>query len=462
MTSPLDFLSRPSAAPSSSRRLPAWLLPVSILTGFGLLFGALFRDRLLPAPAVTVAPVLATSDAPALVSRNDAVPAAAAPLFQASGWVEPEPYPVKASALIDGVVATVHVLEGEDVEKDQLLVSLVDEDARLALAAAEARQQLLLSARTAHLSAIEGAKRKHAAAQAETVAAKTRVAEADDQKRRLDRLVVSQAVSEADAISARLRLEREQSGHLAAQAREAELAAEVERMVLETAVKESEITQADVMVEQARLALARTQIRSPIQGRVLRLLAAPGDKKMLGMDPPDSSTVCILYEPDRLQVRVDVPLADAAGLFVGQQTRIHTSLLSSAVFQGEVIRVAGEADLQRNTLQAKVRLLRPADQLRPEMLCRVEFFGEAGPSASGPAAATALALWLPTEALRKDKVWVCDPDSKRLTLRSVVTAGETRDQHVRVMEGLRPGEWVVLTPGDWQKGQRVHPKMTTP
>lgn len=432
---------------------------MGILAGFGLLFAGLYRDRLLPAPAVEVALVLATNDAASPARQAEA---GGASLFQASGWIEPEPYAVKASALIDGVVAAVHVLEGQDVEKGQPLVSLVDADAKLALAAAEGRQRLLVSSRAAHLSAIEATRKKRDAALSETVAAKAMQAEADDQLARLDRLVKSGAVSESETVSAHFRLQREKSLSQAAQAREAELAAEVQRLELETQVREDDIALAAVAVDQARLTLERTRIQSPLKGRVLRLTAAPGDKKMLSMDHPDSSTVCVLYEPDKLQVRVDVPLADAAKLHTGQRAKIHTSLLSGQVFDGEVTRLTGEADLQRNTLQAKVRLIDPVDQLRPEMLCRVEFLGADHSPATGATSRASLALWIPSAAVHGDTVWVCDPETKRLSKRAVQTTGEKKDDHLRVAEGLRPGEQVVLTPGDWRDGQRVHPQPATP
>ncbi len=462
MATSLDFLSRPESTAPPARRLPAWLLPVGILTGFGLLFAGLFRDRLLPAPTVEVAPVLVTHDA-ASATRQAGVPdSGGALLFQASGWVEPEPYAVRASALIDGVVAAVHVLEGQEVEKGQLLVSLVGDDAKLALAAAEQRHRMLVSARAAHLAAIEAIARRHEAAKAEVAAAKAIEAEADDQLARLSRLVESRAVAHGEFISARFRLQREKSLYQASHAKEAELAAEARRMALETNTKDDEIALAMVAVDQARLNLERTRIHAPLQGRVLRLTAAPGNKKMLSMEHPDSSTVCVLYEPDKLQVRVDVPLADAAGLQVGQKARIHTSLLSGRVFDGEVIRITGEADLQRNTLQAKVRLLNPADQLRPEMLCRVEFLGTGGSPAGGPGSTAPLVLWIPSQALREGSVWVCHPDTTRLARRTVLATNDTRDNHIRITEGLRPGEQVVLTPGDWHEGQRVHPQTIAP
>jgi hypothetical protein len=77
---------------------------------------------------------------------------------------------------------------------------------------------------------------------------------------------------------------------------------------------------------------------------ILRLLAVPGDKRMLAMDHPDSSTIAILYQPDHLQARIDVPLADAVGLVVGQRVRVRSNLLPDRLFRGTVTRIVGEAE----------------------------------------------------------------------------------------------------------------------
>jgi RND family efflux transporter MFP subunit len=265
------------------------------------------------------------------------------------------------------------------------------------------------------------------------------------------------AISESDIVTARLRYERERSLHLAAQAEAAELEAEINRVNLETKAKQDGIEAAWIAVQQAKLTLERTRIPAPITGRVLRLNASPGQKKMLQMDEAESSTIATLYDPAKLQVRVDVPLADAANLSVGQKAEIRCGLLPDKVFKGEVSRITGEADLQRNTLQAKVRILDPIDQLRPEMLCRVEFMGDA--SLPGQPAGS-LATWVPQEAVADGAVWVCDPESKRVAKRSVQASSEIRDGMVRISDGLKPGEHVILSPQGLDEGQRVDPKPT--
>ena len=455
-TPSLNSLSRPAAGLPPVRRIPAWAIPLAIAAGFAVLFLALFRDRLLPASEVDVALVLATtSDTNA---AKTAGPSAGGLLFQASGWIEPDPLPTKATALIDGVIAAVHVLEGQRVSKGDPLATLVDADARLALSAAVEKHRTLSAARDAHVAAIASSRKRHASALATEKAALTLQEEAADQHSRLSGMRKG-SVPESDVVSARLRLDRERLQSTAAEADSGVAEAEIARMELETKVREAEVSAAAVEVDQAKLALERTRIVSPLDGRVLRLLAAPGQKKRLGMDDPDSSTIAILYQPEKLQVRVDVPLADAAGLSVGQQAKIRCSLLPDRVFTGEVTRITGEADVQRNTLQAKVRIIDPIDQLRPEMLCRVEFLGSA--TVAG-AAAGSLALWIPQTALAENSAWVCDPESQRVVKRGVQATSETRDGFIRISEGLRPGEHVILSPQNLSDGQRVKPTLKQP
>jgi multidrug efflux pump subunit AcrA (membrane-fusion protein) len=243
-----------------------------------------------------------------------------------------------------------------------------------------------------------------------------------------------------------------------------EIEAEIARLELETEVKRHEIDTAAIEVEMAKLELERTRILSPMDGRVLRLLAIPGQKRMLGSDQEDSTTIAILYDPEKLQARVDVPLADAAGLQVGQPVRILCGLMPDHVFKGEVSRIVGEADLQRNTLQAKVRILDPVDALRPEMLCRAEFLAtpKTGNTGANTSSAASLSTWVPEAAILDGSTWFCDPRTKRVAPRPVESTADVRDGYRRVTGTLRPGEWVVIAPQDLREGQRVNPSLIEP
>jgi len=456
-------------APARGRRIPAWLLPLALLLGFALLFAILFRDRLLPAREVEVAPVLAiqkggppgeTAADPSPGPRSQA--AAGAMRFQASGWIEPDPYPIKATALVDGVVDEVHVLEGQRVAKGDLVATLIAEDFELRLAAAESEQARRQSAREAHCAGITRTIEQLKGQQAQQTAAE---AIRDSSRERLERVRnAGRGVPEIEIIEARENLRRVEALVLAAEAKVMETAARLNEMAFETVSMEENIAAAGIAADEARLALERTRIRAPIDGRIMRLLAAPGQKRMLGMDDPDSSTVAILYDPGRLQVRAEVQLADAGGLAVGQPARIRTKFLPDHEFHGTVTRIVGEADTNAVTLQAKVAIHDPVDVLRPEMLCSVEFLAPArGEGASMPGSdGGPLALWVPAGAIENGRVWVVDPDRHRVSPRQVETLGPEQDGRLPVGGDLRPGERVVLSPGQLQPDQRVDPKPLTP
>lgn len=442
------------------RRAPAWILPVLVAFGFILLFLILFRDRLLPAPRFEVVPVKVTRQESAAPEAQSAGSAAGGKvLFQASGWIEADPLPWRATALTDGVIAAVHVLEGQTVEKGDLLATLIDDDARLALEAARENHRKLDAARQTHLASIATARRKHEASCAAASATITLQEEATDQHQRFTRLRGG-SIPESEVVSARLRVDRERLLRLAAEAEQNAALAEITRLETENRVRDAEAAAAAIVVKQAELDLERTRIVAPVAGRILRLLAAPGQKKRLDMDDPDSATVAIIYQPEKLQVRVDVPLADAAGLAPGQSARIHCSLLPDRVFRGEVTRTGGEADIQRNTLQAKVRLLDPIPELRPDMLCRVEF--TARPAKGGAPQSGGVSLWIPESAVNEGTVWVCDPESKRVRRRQVQIGTGLLDGHRQILAGLLPGEHVVLAARNLRDGQRIRPNPTHP
>jgi multidrug efflux pump subunit AcrA (membrane-fusion protein) len=462
----LDALSRPRVAEAAPppRRWPAWLIPATIALGFALLFLMLFRDRLLPARNVQVALVLATTESN--TTTADATPQAQSadgPMaFQASGWVEPDPHATKATALIDGVVKQIHVLEGQKVAKGQPLADLIDDDHQLALRAAEQTLAMRRAELVEHRATILSAQSALSSAMARARSAEASLVEANDRARRMETLPKG-TVSEADIVLAQSRRDAARADVEEAEADGKQAESEIAALESRTAVLESTVKSAEVDVSIAQLALDRTKIVSPIDGRVLRLLAAPGQKKRLGMDDADSSTIAILYDPAHVQVRVDVPLADAAGLQVGQLARVHCSLLPDTVFSGVVTRITGEADVQRNTLQAKVRIENPSDQLRPEMLCRVEFLHAAQAPTSGTAKViSSLSTWIPTDALEENAAWICDPDTKRVNRRAVSPTAETKDGFRRIAEGLKPGEWVVLSPAGLSDGQRVNPERKNP
>lgn len=418
-------------------RLRAHWLMLAVVT---LLIGAATAwpaaDALRPVRSVHVSAVLpgaVTLSADAALSD---VPAARRTV-QAPGWIEPDPFPTAVTALADGVVARVLVLAGQSVEAGQVVAELVRDDAELAarrsaalLAAARAEaasaNATLVAAQTDWDQPVERDRRVavSAAMRDEAQAAlarhpdRVRVAEAElarwrEELELLDGARDRGAATERERIVAQYRVAALAAGLDALRAERPELQARVDRHAAEAdaavrdavlrvdekrtldgaraerARREAEVAAAAAAHDEARLRLDRMTLRAPMAGNVLRRLRGPGDKVMLAMDDPHSSHLLHLYDPASLQVRVDVPLADAAQVGVGQACEVVVDVLPDQTFAGEVTRVTHEADLQKNTLEIKVRVLDPSPLLKPEMLARVKFLGNAGGGAAGKGGAAA-------------------------------------------------------------------------
>lgn len=408
------------------------------------------RSVLSPARQVNVAQAVFDRSAMGAAQPGDAAPKVGGPakVVQAAGWLEAEPYYVACAALADGTVERMEVLEGDYVEAGQVVARLVAEDSEIRLRLAEAElaaAQAQLAAAEAELAAAETTWEEPIELERAVEAGRAALAES-----RAELAQLPSVIAAAEARLVRLEAERNQailshqrgaatelertvaeqmaeaqSGEVEAiRGREPMLAARVVRLEAELraaeralalriedrrrvdsaraamAAGQAAVEQMQANCDEAGLELERMTIRAPISGFVQQRLKVPGDKVMLASDDPHSAHLVHLYDPNRLQVRVDVPLADAAHVRVGQRCEIVVEVLPDHVFSGTVLRTVHEADLQKNTLQAKVAVNDPLPILRPEMLARVKFLpeGESGGGADDSEASRVPVL-VPQEAL---------------------------------------------------------------
>lgn len=455
------------ALPSLAAALP-WLLMAAFLLLAWLLFGDRFeRGREVGLVKVVTMRAQETASTPAVENAAEASAAELSfdgpTLFQASGWVEPDPLMLRATTLYSGVVESVHVLEGERVRKGQHLATMVPEDAELDLQTAEAQLAEVRASLAGNAADLKASEAFLESKRREVAAAVARLNELADESDRLTQ-AGKDVFRESQIRQAALRVESQQAVVEATRSKVNEAEAQMNRREAAVDLAKANLARAEAEVGRRELALDRTRIYSPVDGRIQKLYAAPGKKRMLEMDDPESATIATLYQPEHLQARIDVPLEEAAQLVIGQPVRLRSTLLPDRVFEGRVTRIDGQADIQRNTLQAKVEILDPADKLRPEMLCRAEFL--APPQVSENQTTTIsersgrVALYLPESALidSGDAVaaWALDASGERVERRELRLGDERRDGHVRVLEGLRPGDFVVNDPpGELEAGERV-------
>ncbi len=461
-----------------SRHRLRWTLaiPWLLLFGFGALAWVLFGKTLLPSREVQLESIvtirkteLSRSESE---SKNEATPESeinpwdGTVTFQASGWVEPDPLPIKATALINGVIDFVSVLEGEKVEKGQLLASLIREDFELDLATAESLLAAAKARAAAQDAAIKGVAAKEETLKQQVKAGEFRCLEMIDRRDRLIR-AGGIAVAEGEIEQARLMLQTHEAEVAALAVSKTELQREREKLTAEKMELEARIREAETQVSRQKLALDRTEIRSPVDGIILRLHAVPGQKRMLDMDDPESSTIAVLFQPGFLQARIDVPLEEANQLSVGQAVRLRSGFLPGKVIRGVVTRIVGEADLQRNTLQAKVRIEDPDPRMRPDMLCRAEFLSPENSATSSkaegdPSGPGSVSLFVPEAALIERSnnsaiVWTPKSGSQELEKKTIELDGSAQDGYILVQSGLLPGDRVVIDPpSDLKVGERFH------
>jgi len=475
-----------------------YILPGALLLGFLSLVGWSARESLLPSRSVTVMPVL---------SARTAVQQAGTPLFQAAGWVEPRPTPIVVTALAEGVVERLLVVEDQEVAADEPVAYLIDADAKLALEGAEAElglQEADLARAQANLTSAR--KRveypvhlEEPLTEAEATLAKAQkelnslpsllaVAEARQRFTRLDfegKTAAKAALPGRDIDRAQSELESATATVQELEIREEQLVAEVaaltsrrdtlkrqlELKIDETgAVAEGEanvkaaealVRRAQNAVDTAKLRLQRMVVRAPQAGRVLRLVASPG-RKLFGLSPHSqqgSSTVVTLYDPNMLQLRTDVPLDQVPRVRVRQPVKIETESVPEGL-EGEVLFKTAFTDLQKNTLDVKVAINNPPADLKPDMLARVTFLAAPKPGASEEPAEK-LRMLVPGPLVEQgeggSRVWVADQAAGLARARTVKVGQPTgRGDLVEILEGLADTDKLIVGGREGLKdGERI-------
>ena len=197
--------------------------------------------------------------------------------------------------------------------------------------------------------------------------------------------------------------------------------------------------QSELLVQGAELELSRMNILSPLDGRVLSVQAVSG-MRLAGIDPHSekgASAVVTLYEPDKLQVRVDVRLENIPQIYNSQRVRIETAA-SPGSMNGKVVGVTSRADIQKNTLQVKVAIEEPSDLVRPEMLAQVKFLAREQKTTERDD--NLLRVLVPRQLVTGTKddahVWVAHRRSRIAERRAITLGGATKGDLIEVVSGL--------------------------
>lgn len=206
----------------------------------------------------------------------------------------------EATPAVGGIVQVVNVVDTQHVKKGDVLVQLDDTDAKLALAQAEADYGMAKRRVRSYLANDEGlAAQVHAReadekqAQARLAAAKADFAKAQLDLKRREALVQSGSVSGEELTNARNGLIQSEANLNAAKAAAAQAVANrlstigskkanAAQIVDTTVDTNPEVRLAQARLEQAKVDLARTVIKAPVDGVVARRQVQVGQRVQIG------------------------------------------------------------------------------------------------------------------------------------------------------------------------------------
>ncbi len=306
--------------------------------------------------------------------------------FEAAGWIEPDPFPVIVSSQVPGWITKLHAIEGDKVREGDLLIELYDEDYLLA-------HDQWVSKRVSLLADLEY--------QQVQVGIETELFAAEA----LDSLALA-------GTRARKR------------------------------GTEAELKEIDLQIELARRNLERCRISAPIDGVVLRRHVIEGQY----VGDREESALLTLYNPEKVQVRVDVNLVDVPKLHLGKACEVRLESAPGAVYPGKIATILHEADNQKNTVQVKVQMIETSDLVKPEMLARVKFLSERKVLDQGT---DSYLLYVPGDAVHEDggayHVFALrNRNGRQIAEKVAVTMGKARDgDWIEVRNGLDPSSKVI-------------------
>jgi HlyD family secretion protein len=372
-------------------------------------------------------------------------------VLSASGYVVAH-HKIAVGAKVMGRVAWIGVEKGDRVQEGQVLVRLEDSEfraqvnqARANLAAAQARLDRLRTGSRPE----EKLKDKAAVLQAE---ANLKNAEAEYQ--RTEALFRSGVTSKAELDNALA--QRDSAAALVQAARQSSAMTDIGPRKEEIRAAEAEVQQMKAALDYANTQLAATEIKAPVTGTVLQRIVERGEMvspSAFGGSGARTSVVDLADLTD-LQVELDISQTDFARLKPSQRAEIIPEAYPNLRFTGFIEEIAPEANRAKSTVQIKVKVENPNEQLRPEMNARVNFLSDKAASEESRSIARVL---VPKVAVVKtdNSAFVFVVKGNRVEQRTIRTGEESGDAYV-VLDGLSGNESVAVAGVDkLRDGDRV-------
>ncbi len=155
---------------------------------------------------------------------------------------------------------------------------------------------------------------------------------------------------------------------------------QMEIAIIKSGAKKDEImevsqglTQAEIQVKQARLALEKSQVRAPFSGIITNIQVSPGQHVSTGSD------LFTLVNIDKVQVHAKVLESEIGKMKVGREVELKFSAYPGQVFKGRVHAISPIVDPADKTCNVIVEMVNVDQAVKPGMHAEVEIAAEIYP-----------------------------------------------------------------------------------
>lgn len=214
-----------------------------------------------------------------------------------------------------------------------------------------------------------------------------------------------------------------------------------------------QLSQALAQLRQAQDQLAKTEIRSPLDGKVTAIYVKVGQTAVPSFSGIAGSVLVDVADTTSIEAEINVDETDIARVRVGAEARVVPAAFPEITMLGTVEQVAiapRQQVGQNKSYPVRIRLTNTAGvTFHPGMSCRAEVLTGA--------ATDAKVLAVPVQAVRYED----NPDKSLQAEKSlasvfiyndgravkrVVTTGTADDSHIAITSGLKEGEQVIVGP----------------
>jgi len=308
-------------------------------------------------------------------------------------------------AELAGVIKALHVEEGKQVKKSDVLMELDDKEYRLELERIEAL-------RLKYLSELFLEKKFAGPEKDSSPAVLERIEKAQRDYERVKRLYTDSKISKEVFSQVKMNYEL---------------------VLIETGRKKEEIraaslTQAEVDAEIARMKLEKTRIKAPFSGVITNVCVCPQEYISLGAE------LCELVDIHKIKVEAKVLESEIGKIKEGQEADLRFSAYPDKIFKGVVKAMSPVVHPKYKTCRVIICFLNPPQKIKPGMQAEVRIAAEIYRDR----------VLIPQEAVLvrggRKLVFAVEEGSAKW---KYIEVGVENDYFVEVLDGVEEGEMVI-------------------